>query len=828
MKIIIRYLWQSLMDRKGRLLLVLFSIAASASLMFANEGFRRTTEYMFYEADTRHAGNSDIRISVKHEKGASEWIDDSLLKDYDDELAFAGSFLYESALYAPNVEDMYYFHLYGVNMDDWQRHNPFELKEGSFGDWDGFHVIMGEIYAAKYGFSVGDPITLEMNGNSYDFTVSGIAKQQGIYLRELADGGTLFAPKQTIAEIFNGETNLIYIQVKDQNNLEAVMSQLSERFSDYQVSFTLDKKLIQAETSNNVLPFRISSAAVVFMSIFIIYTGFGLITTERIAVIGTLRSLGATRGRVNRILAAESAVIGAVGGGFGCFLGMGILYFIKTIYFVDDGSFANSAPVLIGAREILAAILTAVVITTGSAMFSIWQCTKLSIRDVILHRPEQRITKNSKLWIPGILLMAACILVPQFLPITLSGMIISCILAVGALIGLITMIPVILRWIAKASECAGLPQEVILAVRNIKDHKALSGNLKLFSAIIALVAYMVSIFNTMSTDLQTTWDKNYLYDVSMELQASDEKTLNRIKDVDGVTNAISFYSNYDSNLADYGLFFSVFGITDASFFELNPMGGIDQAREAIDALAEGNNIITTEIMKSKLGLKPGDKLRVSCGDREMLFTITAFVDTNLGIGHIGYISRENVKKLAGNMYYDEYQVKGNISSDLLKINLKRVLTKNILKINTKQELRNANADKVDSIFNSINIYTYFAVAVGMLGLLNNIMSGYLERKRSLALYRCIGMSKKGISKMLMTEAIVVSLLGSLLGMLTALVMMITIPSAVGMLWGNVEVCPAVTEMTILGIAGLAVMAFISALPLRSGRVLSIMDNMRYE
>ena len=84
--------------------------------------------------------------------------------EYTDDLEYAESFLFESALYAPNVEDMYYFHLYGVNMDEWQQHNPFELKEGSFGDWSGYQIIIGEIYAAKYGFSVGDTITLEMNG----------------------------------------------------------------------------------------------------------------------------------------------------------------------------------------------------------------------------------------------------------------------------------------------------------------------------------------------------------------------------------------------------------------------------------------------------------------------------------------------------------------------------------------------------------------------------------------------------------------------------------------------------------------------------------------
>ncbi len=829
MRIIFKFLYKSLMEKKARTFLVLFSIAASASLIFANEGFQRTVEYMFYEADTRHAGNSDLLIDVKTDVGAKEWIDTGLLNDYQKEFIYANSLLQEYALYAPNVEDMYYYKIFGVDMEEFWQHNPFELKDGAYEDWSGFQVIMGDAYAQKYGFSVGDIIPLEMNGQNYDFTITGIAKQQGIYLRELADGGMLFAPKDTLAQIYGGEANQIYIKLKDSQKLEDTYQRLSSTFSEYQVRYALDTKLIKAETSTYVLPFRISSIAVIFMSMFIIYTGFGLITNERISSIGTLRSLGATRKKLNRILIFESSMIGAIGGLIGCVFGIGVLYFIKNTYFQDNGTFSNSAPILFGLREILTAVLVAISLTAGSAFLSIRKTTKLQIKEIILNRPEQRITKKSFLWIPGAILVAACIIVPDYLPINLLGMVVGCSLATGVLIGLVMLLPGFVSILAELSGRLGLSQEVSLGIRNVKDSKALSGNLKLFAAMIAIVAYMVSIFNTMSYDLHDAWDNYSLYDVSFTLRESDKGSLKRLKSVEGVSDAVGYYVNYESEFADQDVFINMlYGIEDSTFFDMNAVKGLEGVREALDTIKEGNNIITTNIMKSKLGLELGDTIRVSYNDKVEEFTIIGFIDTNLGIGHVVYLSGDNFKNFIGKSNYDCFVVKGNIAPDQLKINLKREFTKDILTINTKDELEHANADKVDSIFNSINIYTYFAVIIGMLGMVNNIMAGYIERKRSLALYRCIGMSKKGISKMMLTEAVIIGVLGSLTGLISALIMMNTIPQAVGVMWGEVPVRPAIMEIAVLCIGGLLTMSLVSALPLRSSTKISIIKSMRYE
>lgn len=829
MTVLIKFLWKSLFKKKAGTFLILFSVAASSALIFANEGFKRTVEYMFYEADTRFAGNSDICISTKTEAGAGEWIDTGLLEEYREELVYANSFQTQYALYAPNIEDMYYYRIYGVDMQEFQQHNPFGLMEGTFGDWDGYRIIMGEEYAEKYGFMTGDTITLELNGKNYDFTVAGIALQEGIYSRELADGGLLFAPKKTIAGIFGGETNLIYIKVKDTGKLSYLYDRLKQSFSDYEVAYALDRNIIETETGSYVLPFRISSVAVIFMSMFIIVTGYGLITNERISSLGILRSLGARRSKLNRLLLLESAGIGVVGGLSGCAAGIGILHFIKNTYFRDNGTFANSVPVVFGFREIITAVLAAVLITCFGALLQILNTTKLPVKEIMLHRTEQRLAKKSKLWMAAVVLYAVCIMIPPFLPKTFSGMIAGCFLATGVLFGLVFALPALTGLLAELAGKTGLPQEVYLGIRNVKDSKALSGNLKLFAAIIAIVAYMSTIFNTMSEDLYHSWNTCQLFDVRVTLRESDEESLKRVKAVDGVTDAAGYYMNSDCELPEENTFINMlYGIEDASFFETNKVEGLKEAKNAIDGLKDGNNLIATNILKAKLKLELGDVLRLRYQDREADFTVTGFVDTNWGIGHVAYISGDSYKSFIGAQDYDRFDVKGNTAPDILKLNLKREFTKDILTINTKEELRRANADKVDSIFRSVSLYTFIAAGIGILGMFNNITACFLERKRSLALYRCIGISRTGVSRMMFTEAVTVGLLGSLSGLGSAAVMMKTIPQAVEGIWGNVAVRPAATEITILLIAGVFFMITASLLPLRSSRKISIMESMKYE
>src|SRR5689334_19615449 len=142
-KEIIKAFVQSLIEKKARTLLVLFSIAVSAALVFANESFSHTVTQRFYEADVRWSGTSDFYIQTKEAVGAKEWIDPAKLSAYGAAFEYAFQFIKEKALYMPSLEQMHYFTIIGADIAEFNQHNPVTLSQGDFQNWSGFNIIVG-------------------------------------------------------------------------------------------------------------------------------------------------------------------------------------------------------------------------------------------------------------------------------------------------------------------------------------------------------------------------------------------------------------------------------------------------------------------------------------------------------------------------------------------------------------------------------------------------------------------------------------------------------------------------------------------------------------
>jgi len=829
MNVIVKALLKSLFEKKARTLLVLFSIAVSAALIFANESFSKTVRQKVYDADVRWGGNSDLYISTKEVVGAEEWIDtDRLLSEYGDSFEYAFQFVKEKALYMPSIEQMHYFLMIGADIEEFNHYNPLTLSEGSYQEWDGFNMIVGRAYANEYGFKVGDVVKLELNNAEYDFKIVGISEPKGLFLRELADGGYILAPKETLSEIFGGYSNLVFLKLKDFSQREPMYEALTQDFAEYQVKYGVNDAVIDAETQNFVMPFRISTVTVLFMCVFIIYTAFTLVTLERIPIVGTLRSIGCTRRKINSILIIESACLGIVGGLIGCVLGLGVLQYIKYSYIAVDEALLNTSAVF-GFREVAIAVGTAALITTLTAILPILHLTKTPIKNIIINDLTRKQGRRSLWWIAGVVLLAACVIVPQFLPSNFIGMVVGGTLAVGALLGLIPLVPFLTHQISKwIGEVPFLKQDVILGVRNTRDNKSLMNNIQLFSVAIAIVAFMASLFNTMGADLLKAFERDMKFDVRLVLRHSDEESLAKLSQVEGVE---SFAGSFQSHAAilNHDTFLNVlYGIDDEDFFQFNPVQELDNARGAVASLDEGKNVITTNVLKAKLGLELGDTLLIQFGSRQVPYTITGFVETNMGIGHVGYISSNNYRQDMGVSNYDFIFVKATDGAENTKNNILRALNKEVMEINTKDELTRANADKVVAIFNAISSYGYFALLVGVIGIINNLAVSFIERQRNFAMIRCIGMSKKSLNRMLITESIVMGVLGVGFGILCALVMSTVIPVTVSLLWGRVTVQLAFKEMAIMGLVGVLAMFAISFVPILRSDKLSLIESIKYE
>lgn len=425
--------------------------------------------------------------------------------------------------------------------------------------------------------------------------------------------------------------------------------------------------------------------------------------------------------------------------------------------------------------------------------------------------------------------MSLAAIVPYFLESSLSGMIAGCVLATGALVGLVPLIPFLTYHLSRfIGKIPFLRYDIILGIRNIRDNKNLLNNIQLFSVSIAIVAFMASIFNTMGSDLIKAYKEDMKYDIRVILRHTDDQTVKLMSDIEGVEACNGDYFT-DAGIANYQTFINIlYGINDESFFEYETAGQLDKNRDAIKNLNSGKNIITTNVLKSKLGLQTGDNLVIKFGSKEVTYKITGFVDTNAGIGHVGYISSENFRKDLEISDYSEILVKAKGDPDTVKSNIKRALNKDVIRIETKEEMAEANSDKVMGVFNAISCYSYIALIIGIIGIVNNLIVSLIQRKRSFAMYRCIGMSKKSLNKMLITEAVVVGVYGICFGLTCAIILSTVIPLIVSIFWGAVTTQLAIKEMAIMGLAGITAMFAIALVPVIKSNKFSILESIKYE
>jgi putative ABC transport system permease protein len=568
------------------------------------------------------------------------------------------------------------------------------------------------------------------------------------------------------------------------------------------------------------------------MSVFIIYTSFNLIVNERLGLLGILRSAGCTRRRANRILVFESVVIGAIFGAAGCLPGIGVLYVIKHMYSSGQSAVLGGeipiaeAPVIFGMKEVLFTVGAVAAITLLSAMLPIMKVTGLPVKSIILNDFQRQKVKTSRLWPLGILMLVPCCLVPVFLGNGFAGMVAAVGAVVLCLIGLSLLIPQIIR--AAAFVTRRLSPETALGVKNTGDFRGLVNNTRLFAIIIASMVFMMTLFTSMGEDMKN-WFARHGYDIYMELRESSPETLGRLSKTEGVAGFCGIYNAVGVVIKNHSSFFNeVIGLEDNSYFEYLPVPITAEAQAALDGLGAGRNIVTSYVLRDKLGLGVGDVLSLELGNGASDYRVTGFVDTNMDIGHIGWISSENLKNDTGVRYYSGLYVKAGGDPYAVKVNIQRALTRDVPAIYSKDEMSTANSDKVFGIFNTINTYAYFAMLIGVLGIINNMVACFMSRRRNLALYRCVGMSLKGSGRMLTAEAITIGIIGVLAGLGAGVLMAQLVSPAVGMMWGNVAVHIPYAKIAVMCAASAFAMLLCSLIPLAMGRKISIMDNIRYE
>jgi putative ABC transport system permease protein len=178
-------------------------------------------------------------------------------------------------------------------------------------------VIVDQYYAGEKNLHAGDAVKL-LNRN---WRVSGIVKPGKL--------NRVFLDLSRLQELTSntGKVNTIYVQVDDPKQIDGVLDELRKLLEGYQI-YSMDE-FIALFTSNNIPLLSRFTGVMVGISIFI---GFAVVclsmymsVLQRTREIGILKSLGASKWYIIRIILREAVLLSIVG----TILGIGMSYGAK-------------------------------------------------------------------------------------------------------------------------------------------------------------------------------------------------------------------------------------------------------------------------------------------------------------------------------------------------------------------------------------------------------------------------------------------------------------------------------------------------------------------
>lgn len=271
--------------------------------------------------------------------------------------------------------------LCGVDPDLDPQVHTVRIVEGRFfasrEDKDKQVIVLTRDYAQEKGLAVGDDVELLIAEGTESFEIVGLMAKEGLGLFHRGKIGLL--PLRTLQRVFERGRELDQIDVvaapgADTEQLKAdLQATLGRR---YAVTYSAARgKLIEQMIARYTQGMNLSSTMALFVGAFLIYNTFSMTVLERTRELGLLRALGATRGRVLRLLLAEALLKGAIGSTLGVILGLSLAYSLRDVL----AAYSNVEVVAfqVPSEGLFLALGVGMMVTVLAALRPVWRASRL-------------------------------------------------------------------------------------------------------------------------------------------------------------------------------------------------------------------------------------------------------------------------------------------------------------------------------------------------------------------------------------------------------------------------------------------------------------------
>lgn len=837
MRILIKYTLKSMGEKKFRAFLIIFAIALAGGLFLASTRLSSGIVNMYYDMVTAYYGDADIDIYAG-EDAQSPYISLASCQKLSDDFEYIIPQGYAGAEYKPvGAQNSQYISIQAYNIDDYLAINELKVLEGNPQDCKEADIILSKYGADQLGLSLGDEVNLRVNGGMRKIKVVALVGDAGIFKNESQSGSIQgLMPFDTISKYnkTNNRADEIHIEVKDGVDVDEAIAALQKIYPKNTVERTIDVEELESQLSSITQPFMLMTLIVVFMSVFIIYSSFKVIMLEKLPVVGTFRSVGATRGIMNGVLLLEALFYGIIGGIVACILGVGCLYGLSYIMVSSmmGGSGADIS-LSVPMSSYITTFLIGVVMALLSTLFPILSVSKISLKDIILNNRPHKHRKYLKNTILGIIL----IVIGFALAISVKGSLALVASVVGMFVVIIGIIMVLPSFVLTVSQFLGVIFKVIfgnlgeLATKNIKKNKSVLNSITLITIGISILFSISTMTRNVSDQVIDFYKDTFKCDIRGYVGDMDDQKVRIIKRNENVEQVIEVI---ECNMKvpefnDMEIYPEAIRTTQLSpDIQYNLIG---DEHALLEELQEGRNVIISQFLQNKFHVQVGDYITLKFKKMDRQYKVIGFMNSEWQNGYfallpIKYIKRDADKKAYDMAYItvkdgaDAHQVCQEIEEAFENLTWTYMMT--------IEDLTISNQESNAAMMGMISIFAILAMVIGVVGVINNLLISFIERKQSIAMLRSVGMSKFQVLRMIFIEGIGSGIIGGIGGIVGGILVSYDM-NYILLAMDQMMTMKLVPELFVsYFIGGMLITVIGSIIPARGSSKLNIIEAIKYE
>lgn len=718
--------------------------------------------------------------------------------------------------------------------------NPYDVVDGRPPEADG--EITLNVAAAEDGdLALGDDVTLVTQHGQEVYELVGVTQVRGEdTLAGAVSVGLTLAEAQRLAGL-EGQVNQVLVDAEDGVSQEEVTARVAEVLPEG-VEVITGRQATEELSSDVSSGFSfvttilsVFGGLALLVGIFVISNTFSILVAQRTRELALLRAVGASRRQVLGSVLLEAAVIGVVAAALGLAGGVGL----AALAF---GAFDLPGSIVLQPDTVVTAVLIGLVITVLAAVVPAVRATRVppmaALRDVAIERTDHskiRLALGALATVAGLAAVSQAWLGPDdenVLPTVGIGavLLVAAAITLGPVMAGRT-VRLIGAWVPKVKGLTGR-----LAVENAaRSPKRTAATASSLIIGVALVAFITVFTASARATTEAALDRGFLGDFVVQNEGGftgffgfPPTVTDAVADVDGVDLVSAF------SLVPGQITYPDGDVSDVLAFGADPetidaVLDIEMAEGSLTDLAD-DGIVLDEGVVDDHGLTIGDTVTMRVpGGAEVDLEVQAVSDDEVALGTYT-VSRDAFQALMPEPV--DVQVFGTIDdgADLDEVlaavegAIAEVPSVTVL---DKEGFQGEIAASINQVLTMVLVLLLLSIVIAAIGIANTLSLSVHERVRELGLLRAVGMDRRQLRGMVRWEAVMISVLGAVVGLVLGTGLSWAVVTALGREGlDRFAVPPAPLVVIVLAAALLGVLA--SILPARRAARLPVLEAIAVE